>query len=73
MSETVYLMGEGGGVFEMTLPLDRHIARRYAEGELLRVNPDGSEYEAPEEVPEDDDRTEPTAPKVPSKAAAAGA
>lgn len=53
MSEVIHLLGEGGGVFEMTLPLDRHIARRYAEGELLRVNPDGSEYEEPEEAADD--------------------
>jgi hypothetical protein len=48
MSGVIYLRGEGGGVFEMTLPLNPHIAARYKAHQLVRVNPDGSEYQRPE-------------------------
>lgn len=45
MSEVIHLLGEGGAVFEMTLPLDRHVEKRYLAGELQRVNPDGTPYQ----------------------------
>jgi hypothetical protein len=75
VSDVIHLLGEGGAVFEMTLPLDRHIARRYEARELLRVNPDGSEYEGPEDEPDEDHAPdkEPIAPQAPSKAPAKSA
>jgi len=45
VSEVIHLRGEGGGVFEMTLPLHPDIAKRHEAGLLQRVNPDGSAYE----------------------------
>lgn len=44
MSEVIHLRGEGGAVWEMTPPLEPDIAKRHAAGELVRVNPDGSEW-----------------------------
>lgn len=44
MSETWHIMGEGGGIFEMTLPLDPNIEQRYLNGDIKRVNPDGTPY-----------------------------
>lgn len=48
MTDTIHVLGEGGVVFEMALPLDRHIESRLTRGHLRRVNADGSDYsEAP--------------------------
>lgn len=44
MSEVIFLLGEGGAVWEMTLPLERNIAERFETGQLVRVNADGSEW-----------------------------
>lgn len=44
MAETVFILGEGGGVFEMSLPLSEAIADRLAKGYLRRVQADGSPY-----------------------------
>ena len=44
MSEVIHLKGQGGAVWEMTLPLHPDMAKRYEAGELARVNPDGSPY-----------------------------
>lgn len=51
---TVFILGEGGGVFEMSLPLHETIADKLAKGYLRRVQPDGSPYvegDRPEGVP----------------------
>ena len=48
MTETWHMLGEGGAVFEMTLPLDPNIEKRYLEGHIKRVNPDGSPWKPPE-------------------------
>ena len=51
---TVHILGEGGGVFELSLPLHETILDRLAKGHLRRVHPDGSPYvegERPEGVP----------------------
>jgi hypothetical protein len=42
--EVIHVRGEGGVVYEMTLPLQRHIADRLTKGYIKRVNPDGSEW-----------------------------
>jgi hypothetical protein len=47
VSDVIHLLGEGGAVWKMTLPLNPHIAKRYEAGDLVRVNPDGSLYEEP--------------------------
>lgn len=44
MTETWHMMGEGGGVFEMTLPLDPNIEQRYLNGDIKRVSPDGTPW-----------------------------
>lgn len=54
MAGTVFILGEGGGVFELQLPLHETIADRLAKGHLRRVKPDGSPYvedERPAGVP----------------------
>jgi hypothetical protein len=54
MAETVFILGEGGGVFEMSLPLHEAIADRLAKGYLRRVQADGSAYvesDQPDGVP----------------------
>jgi hypothetical protein len=38
------MRGEGGAVFEMTLPLDPNIEQRYLNGDIQRVNPDGTPW-----------------------------
>lgn len=42
--ETIHVRGEGGSVIAMDLPLPEGIAQRYADGLIVRVNPDGSDY-----------------------------
>lgn len=44
MSETIYMRGRGGAVWEMTLPLPEYIAKQYEAGDLVRVNQDGSPF-----------------------------
>lgn len=44
MPGTVHILGEGGGIFEMTLPLSEPIADRLHKGYLKRVNADGTPY-----------------------------
>jgi hypothetical protein len=44
MAETIYLLGEGGGIHAMDLPLPEPIADRLAKGLLRRVNEDGTPY-----------------------------
>lgn len=44
MSETWHVRGEGGAIFEMTLPLDPNIEQRYLNGDITRVNPDGTPF-----------------------------
>lgn len=51
---TVHILGEGGTVFELSLPLHESIAERLAKGYIRRVMPDGSPYvegERPDGVP----------------------
>ncbi|WP_369778839.1 hypothetical protein [Streptomyces sp. R33] len=45
MAETIHILGEGGGIHAMDLPLPEGIAERLAKGHLRRVNEDGSPYE----------------------------
>lgn len=44
MADTIHILGEGGGVFELSLPLHETIAGRLASGHLRRVQADGSPY-----------------------------
>lgn len=53
MTEQVHILGEGGSVFTMDLPLQEAIQDRLIKGYLKRVNPDGSPWS---------DETEPVAP-----------
>lgn len=53
MSNVIYLLGEGGGIFKMSLPLNPHIERRFNAHELMRVNQDGTEYTGPHDEAED--------------------
>lgn len=50
MAETIHVVGEGGSVFAMDLPLPESIAQRLDTGQLRRVNADGSAFQ--EEEPE---------------------
>ena len=45
MSNTVHILGEGGGIFEMSLPLSEPIEDRLLKGYLKRVNADGTPFE----------------------------
>jgi hypothetical protein len=42
MADSVYILGEGGGVWKMDLPLPEAIADRLTKGYLHEVNADGS-------------------------------
>lgn len=66
MGETIHVRGEGGVLWEMDLPLPEGAAHRLANGDLKRVNADGSAYE-----PEGDDQT--MTPAKPAKSAKQGA
>jgi hypothetical protein len=44
MAKTVHILGEGGSIFQMDLPLSEPIADRLAKGYLKRVNADGTPY-----------------------------
>jgi hypothetical protein len=44
MAESIFVLGEGGGIFEMSLPLPEAIEDRLAKGYLRRVNQDGTPY-----------------------------
>jgi hypothetical protein len=51
---TVHILGEGGGIFELSLPLHETIAEKLAKGHLRRVQADGTPYvegDRPEGVP----------------------
>ena len=51
---TVHILGEGGGVFELSLPLHETIADKFAKGHVRRVQPDGTPYvegDRPDGVP----------------------
>lgn len=51
---TVHILGEGGSVFELALPLHETIAEKLAKGHIRRVLPDGTPYvegDRPEGVP----------------------
>lgn len=52
-AETIHILGEGGTVFEVALPLHEAIAERMTKNLIRRVNPDGSPYTGAsgEEVP----------------------
>jgi hypothetical protein len=47
MGATIHVRGEGGALWEMDLPLSKDHTSKLADGRLVRVNPDGSRYEAP--------------------------
>jgi hypothetical protein len=59
MPETIHVLGEGGAVIAMDLPLPDAIAHRMTTGQLRRVNEDGSPYPEP---------AEPDVPSLPSQA-----
>jgi hypothetical protein len=44
MPKTVHILGEGGTIFEMVLPLSEPIEDRLLKGYLKRVNADGTPY-----------------------------
>jgi len=44
MPKTVHILGEGGTIFPMTLPLSEPIEDRLLKGYLKRVNADGTPY-----------------------------
>jgi len=44
MADTIHVRGEGGTVIAMDLPLPSHIEKRMVRGQIVRVNPDGSQY-----------------------------
>jgi hypothetical protein len=44
MPKTVHILGEGGAIFEMTLPLSEPIQDRLTKGYLKRVNADGTPF-----------------------------
>ena len=44
MAEKVHILGEGGAVFEMALPLSEPIQDRLTKGYLKRVNADGTPF-----------------------------
>jgi hypothetical protein len=51
---TVFVLGEGGGVYELALPLHEVVVDKLAKGHIRRVQPDGSPYteeDRPEGVP----------------------
>jgi hypothetical protein len=50
-TETIHVLGEGGGIHAMDLPLPEPIAERLRKGMLRRVNADGTPYTEPD--PED--------------------
>jgi len=55
---TIHVRGEGGTIWEMDLPLSSDHSKKVADGRMVRVNPDGSHYNAPvpvEKPPADDD------------------
>lgn len=44
MTETIHILGEGGTIFAMDLPLHEAIADRLTKGYLKRVNADGTPW-----------------------------
>jgi hypothetical protein len=52
MAETIHVLGEGGVVWSMDLPLPDGVASRLAKGELRRVTADGSPWVEPAEAAE---------------------
>ncbi|MFC4034545.1 hypothetical protein ACFO3J_24155 [Streptomyces polygonati] len=67
-TETIYVLGEGGGVHPMDMPLPEPIEERLRKGMLVRVNQDGSPYAPPAEL---DGGSAPPAPPLtePAKSA----
>jgi hypothetical protein len=51
VTESIHILGEGGSVFKMDLPLHEAIQERLTKGYLKRVNPDGSAYVEPDPKP----------------------
>jgi hypothetical protein len=47
MPKTIHILGEGGSIIEMDLPLSEPIADRMAKGYLKQVNPDGTPWTKP--------------------------
>jgi hypothetical protein len=45
---TVFIQGEGGGIFELSLPLHETIVDKLERGHVRRVQADGSPYEESE-------------------------
>ena len=43
--DTIHILGEGGGVFELSLPLHETIADKLTKGVVRRVNSDGTPYD----------------------------
>jgi hypothetical protein len=51
MSDTIHILSEGGTVYELSLPLHEVVEDKLAKGSVRRVNPDGSPFTEPSEVP----------------------
>lgn len=51
-AQTAHFKGEGGVVWEMTLPLPETMQEKVTKGYLRRVNPDGTPYVEPADVPD---------------------
>lgn len=63
-SETIFVRGEGGSIFELSLPLSESISDGLAKGSIRRVaNADGDPYDG------DDDLVPSPPTEVPAKSA----
>lgn len=51
MTKSIHVLGEGGTVITMDLPLPDHIEQRITKGQLRRVNADGSPYTPDPDAP----------------------
>jgi hypothetical protein len=65
MADTAFYRGEGGYVWEMSLPLSAQHSRDEQEGRLVQVNQDGSPFTGEPETPKSPARKR--AAKAPSK------
>jgi hypothetical protein len=61
MAETAHFRGDGGGIWEMDLPLSEVMREKVVKGYLVRVNADGTPYEEPSRPRETEDKPSPPA------------
>lgn len=64
-ADTIHILGEGGSIIELALPLHETITDKLARGHIRRVNPDGTEWTG---EPDPDVPAVPTAPPAASAA-----